>query len=146
MEFGWISLWGTLIIVIMMVPNLIYARKSQGEENNNSNLALSIIEQVGRYASMLLMVVPIGVWKFGFSSTELLLVYLLGNAALLTGYLVGWIFYFRRRTFWRGMLLAILPAGIFLLSGLCLKHCLLVGAALIFALGHITITYRNHRR
>ena len=146
MEFGWISLWGTLIIVIMMVPNLIYARKSQGEENNNSNLALSVIEQVGRYASMLLMVVPIGVWKFGFSSTELLLVYLLGNAALLTGYLVGWIFYFRRRTFWRGMLLAILPAGIFLLSGLCLKHWLLVGAALIFALGHITITYRNHRR
>lgn len=146
MEFGWINLFGLGIIVIMMVPNLIYARKAMPQDSSRQSKVLTIIEQIGRYGSMLFMVLPILVWKFGFSSVEMLLIYSLGNAGLLIAYLVCWIFYFRRCTFALGMLLAIFPAGIFLLSGLCLRHWLLVGAALVFAVGHITITYQNCKK
>ena len=41
------------------------------------------------------------------------------------------------------MILAVLPACLFLLSGLTLRHWLLVGFAALFAVGHIYVTKKN---
>ena len=146
MEFGWINIFGAVIIAIMLLPNIIYAKRFSDEKRRymlNGKL-VTMIEQVGRYGSMLLMILPLGVWKFGFPNVFALMLYLLGNAALISAYIIIWVFYFKKRTFSKAAALAVIPAVIFLLSGLTLHHLLLVIFAAVFGAAHIYITYKNN--
>lgn len=144
MKFGMINLLNAVIVIIMMVPNLIYAGKG-GEDQKTPNKLTAVIEQVGRYGSMALMILPLGVWKFGFPSVAAMLVYLFGNGVCLLAYLTVWAFYFKKKTFHRAMALAILPVCMFGLCGICLHHWLLVAAAALFGIGHLRITYQNSK-
>lgn len=144
MEFNPINLFGFIIVVIMLIPNIIYGIKFKGLENKCTNKAMNIIEQVGRYGSMALMVLPLFVWEFGFSSVFMMFVYVLGNGILLFTYLLVWVFYFKKQTMGRAMILAIAPTCIFFLSGVTLYHWALVVAAIIFGVGHIYVTYQNN--
>ena len=71
MEFGWINLFGAGIVVLIMIPNIIYAvRQKQDEAQAIIPKYLSACEQVGRYGCIVLMWLPLLVWKFGFGSVE----------------------------------------------------------------------------
>ncbi|MBR3807469.1 MAG: hypothetical protein IKJ15_03735 [Lachnospiraceae bacterium] len=144
MQFNPINLFGFIIVVIMLIPNIIYGIKFKGLEIKCTNKAMNVIEQVGRYGSMALMVLPLFVWEFGFSSVFMMFVYVLGNGILLFTYLLVWVFYFKKQTMGRAMILAIAPTCIFFLSGVTLYHWALVVAAIIFGVGHIYVTYRNN--
>jgi hypothetical protein len=143
MEFGWINLFGAIIVAIILIPNIIYAIKNKDEKNVCTNKAMNIIEQTGRYACIILMWLPLFVRKFGFTSVFEMLLYFIGNGALLFLYLFVFALYFGKKTNGRAMILAVLPACIFLLSGLLLRHWLLAGFAILFAIGHIYVTKKN---
>ena len=143
MEFGWINLFGAIIVAIILIPNIIYAIKNKDEKNLCKNKAMNIIEQTGRYACIILMWLPLFVRKFGFASVFEMLLYFIGNGALLFVYLFVFALYFGKKTNGRAMILAVLPACIFLLSGLLLRHWLLAGFAILFAIGHIYVTKKN---
>ena len=143
MGFGWINVFGAVIVILMLIPNIVYALKNNDSENKCNNKLMNIIEQVGRYACIALMWLPLLVWKFGFSTKEEMLIYIIGNTVLLAAYIIIWILYFERKTMLKGMALAIIPTCIFLLSGLMLRHWLLVVVATLFGIGHIYVTYKN---
>lgn len=146
MEFGWINLVGIGIIVLIMVPNIIYAvRQKQVETKMKVPNCLLICEQIGRYGCMALMCLPLLVWIFTFESTVELLIYFVGNGVLLLGYYLFWVQYFRKKILANAMALAVIPSLIFLLSGIVLRHWLLVGAAVIFGIAHCRITYLTHK-
>ena len=145
MEFNPINLFGFIIVAIMLIPNIIYGIKFKDAENKCTNKVMNIIEQVGRYGSMALMVLPLFVWEFGFSGVYMMLVYLFGNGILLLTYLVIWIFYFKKQTMGKALALAIIPTSIFFLSGVTLYHWTLVVAAVAFGIGHIFVTYQNNK-
>ena len=146
MEFGWINLFGAGIVVLIMIPNIIYAaRQKQDETQIEVPHGLSACEQVGRYGCIILMWLPLLVWKFGFGSVEVFLIYLIGNGALLLCYYLSWMLYSRKKTLSVAMALAIIPTAIFLLSGLLLRHWLLVAFAILFGFAHCTITYMTHK-
>ena len=146
MEFGWINLFGAGIVVLIMIPNIIYAaRQTQDETQIEVPRGLSACEQVGRYGCIILMWLPLLVWKFGFGSVEEFLIYLIGNGALLLCYFLSWMLYSRKKTLSVAMALAIIPTAIFLLSGLLLRHWLLVAFAILFGFAHCTITYMTHK-
>ena len=146
MEFGWINLFGAGIIVLIMIPNIIYAaRQKQDETQIEVPHGLSACEQVGRYGCIILMWLPLLVWKFGFGSVEEFLIYLIGNGALLLCYYLSWMLYSRKKTLSVAMALAIIPTAIFLLSGILLRHWLLVVAAILFGSAHCMITYLTHK-
>ena len=144
MQFNFINLLGFIIVAVMLIPNIIYGIKFKGLENKCTNKAMNVIEQAGRYGSMALMVLPLFVWEFGFSSVFMMFVYLLGNGILLFTYLLVWVFYFKKQTMGKAMILAIAPTCIFFLSGVTLYHWALVVAAVIFGVGHIYVTYQNN--
>ena len=52
-------------------------------------------------------------------------------------------FYLKRKTGKRALALAVLPACIFLLSGLLLHHWLLAAFALLFGAAHIYVVKKN---
>ena len=144
MQFNFINLLGFIIVAVMLIPNIIYGIKFKGLENKCTNKAMNVIEQAGRYGSMALMVLPLFVWEFGFSSVFMMFVYFLGNGILLFTYLLVWVFYFKKQTMGKAMILAIAPTCIFFLSGVTLYHWALVVAAVIFGVGHIYVTYQNN--
>ena len=143
MEFGWINVFGAVIVVLMLIPNIVYALKNKGEKNLCANRFMNVVEQIGRYACIVLMWLPLLVWKFGFASVLDMMLYMACNGLLLAAYWIAFAFYMKRRTVRLAIVLAVLPSCIFLLSGILLQHWLLVAFAILFAIGHIYVTYKN---
>lgn len=143
MEFGWINVFGAVIIIIMMIPNIIFAVKNKDMTNRCDSRLMNVIEQIGRYACIVLMWLPLLVWKFGFQSVFEMLVYIGGSGVLLAAYLVIWVFYFKKPSMNTAVALAVIPTIIFLLCGILLRHWLLVAAALLFGVGHIYVTVKQ---
>ena len=143
MRFGWINLFGACAVVLLLIPNVVYAVKHKGEKNRCTNQIMNAAEQLGRYGCIVLMWLPLAVWKFGFAGEADMLAYLAGNGALLIAYWIVFAAHLRRRTARRAMALAVLPACLFLLSGLTLRHWLLAAFAVLFAVGHIYVTKKN---
>ena len=146
MEFGWINLFGGIIVVLMLIPNVVYALKNRGEKNLCANKVMNAVEQIGRYGCIVLMWLPLLVWKFGFRSVPEMLLYFVGNGALLLLYWLVFSRYLKKKTARRALALAVIPVCIFLLSGLLLRHWLLVGFALLFAVGHVYVTIENAKQ
>ena len=143
MKFGWINIFGAIIVILMLIPNIVFAIKNKDEKNLCTSRFMNIAEQIGRYACVVLMWLPLVVWKFGFASVLEMVLYMALNGTLLAAYWLSFAFYMKRRTEKLALVLAFLPSCIFLLSGILLRHWLLVGFAVLFAIGHIYVTYQN---
>lgn len=144
MVLNLINIIEAVIVWIMLIPNLLYAIHHPSE-NLCRNKIINFIEQFGRYASMVLMIMPLGVWEFGFSSSEEMVFYFAANGILLFAYISIWIFFFKKQSFSKAIMLAILPVLIFSVCGIFLRHWLLVASAVIFAVGHIYVTVKNYK-
>ena len=104
---------------------------------------MNLVEQIGRYASMFLMVFNIGLAEVGFSSVGAFIVYMLGNILLMISYWTIWVLYFKKKAYWKQIALALIPTCIFLLSGITMLHFLLIIFAVIFGIGHLYVTNKN---
>lgn len=145
MQFGWLNLTGFLIIALMMIPNIIFALRNRHIEHKCTSKPVVILEQVGRYGSMLLMVFPLLVWEFGFKSAEAFVIWTALCVAMLLAYFTFWTFYFHKPSRSKALWLAILPSAIFILRGVFLRHWLLTVFGVIFAVGHIYITWFHNK-
>ncbi|MCR5792494.1 MAG: hypothetical protein K6G65_04945 [Lachnospiraceae bacterium] len=140
---SWFNVFGLIFIVLLLIPNIIYAIKNRNEHNRCTNKFMNAMEQVGRYGCMFLMIFSIGLPEFGFRSVEAFLVYLFGNTVLMVAYWIVWILYFVKQTYWKQMTLAVIPLCLFLLSGITLLQWPLILFAVIFGIGHIYVTNKN---
>ncbi len=50
MKFGWINVFGAAIVILMLLPNILYATKNRDEKNLCKNKLMNVIEQAGRYS------------------------------------------------------------------------------------------------
>jgi len=128
-----------------MIPNIVFAIKVKETESKYHNKTIEIIEQAGRFGSMFFMVFKIPLLEYGFWFDNAGIFYMVLTGALALFYCFVWILYFRQSTTVRAMALAILPTIIFLFSGIILSQVLLIVTALLFGIGHITITYNNNK-
>lgn len=145
MEFNWINLFGGVIVLLILIPNIIYALKNKEETPEKSNIVIVITEQVGRYACMLLMIVPLFVGEFGFSPLEFMFNYLIGNLILLVFYYIFWVLFAKNKSLDKALALAAIPTLIFINSAISVKHWMLLVFALLFGASHIYITYKNNK-
>ena len=141
---GWINIFGMLFMVIIMIPNIIYALKCKdGFENKWNNKIVELVEQIGRFGCFGFMVINIpGTW-FGWWSDEAFAIYLIVNSVLIILYCVIWIICFRKNTVFRALALSIIPSVIFLFSGIMSRSVLLILTSVLFAPAHIVISYKN---
>lgn len=141
---GWLNILGLIIIILILIPNIIYAfTKGKGQKNKCNNAVMNILEQIGRYGSMFFMVFNIGVPEFGFSDLGLFFAYLFGNPALILLYWFAWVLYFIKPRFWTQIALAVIPTAIFLLCGITLSHIFLMVFTFIFGIAHVYVTTKN---
>ena len=132
------------IVWILIIPDLIFSVNCQ-KADAKKPCAASLTEQFGRYASMILMILPLGIWEFGFKSAEETVLYFVINGILLLAYIVTYIFFFKKQNFSLAMILAVLRILVFLTCGILLRHWVLVIFALIFATGHIAVTINKFK-
>ncbi len=141
----WLNVHGMLIMILLMVPNILYALdKKHSAEGNYHNKAVEVIEQIGRIGSMLLMIVNLPLFTYGYWFNHDEISYKVSTGILTLLYWVVWFFYFKKPSFGKAMALALIPTFLFLLSGILLANIPLVLMALTFCVGHCMITYHNN--
>lgn len=167
LQWSWINVFGGIIVALLLIPNIMYALKQRGGQNLCESRMMNMLEQVGRYASMLFMIVCFRESGYGFSSLADFYCYIVGSAVILLAYWIVWILYFRATGIHASVrgkgpvaifvagrenvakvtklkwALAILPCCLFLLCGITLRYIPLILSALIFAAGHLYVTQRN---
>ena len=135
---------GIAIILLMMVPNVIFALRHRDMENKCKNRLMNLLEQIGRYGCLVLMIICIGLDKFGFGSVEDFLIYLFGSALLLLAYFIFWILYGKSPSRKKALALSIIPCCLFLLCGVTLRQWPLVVFAVLFCVCHVCVTLSNN--
>lgn len=140
---NWFNYYGLAIMAVIMIPNIIYAIKHKDDENSYHNKAVEILEQIGRYGCMLLMVFNIPYTYFNFWFDYAFIVYLSINGGLCFAYLFFWVICWNRKGKLKALSLSIIPSCIFLFSGIVLANIPLVVFSIIFAVNHILISYKN---
>ena len=144
MSFNWINRLNMAAVVWLILINVIAARKGLSDSFNSKHLIVNIFEQIGRYGCMALMILPVFTsgWKFGFGSVAEMLVWISLTILLLVIYSFLWVKKANGGVF---VLygLAFVPAVLFLLNGVLLRHPALVAAALVFGVFHFLIVKEN---
>ena len=82
----WLNVFGLILVILLLIPNIAYAVKVKDQKNLCTNKFMNILEQIGRYACMFLMVFNIGIDEFGFGSVGAFLIYGIGNVLLMLTY------------------------------------------------------------
>jgi len=139
------NIYGLIIMAIVMIPNVIFAIKEKNFESKYHNKAIEIIEQIGRFGSIGLMIFNMSLLEFGYWFNNGKIVYMILTGVLAVLYCFVWFLYFRKSTMKKAMSLAIIPTIIFLSSGIIQGKVLLIITAILFGIGHIVITYNNNR-
>ena len=143
---GWINIFGLVFMVIIMIPNVVFALKCKdGFENKWENKFIEALEQIGRYGCFAFMVINIPKTWFGWASDEAFALYLIVDAVLIIAYCVIWAVCFKKNSVFRALSLSMIPSVIFLFSGIMSRSVLLMISAIVFAPCHILISYKNAR-
>ena len=140
----WFNVFGLVFIVVIMIPNIVFAvRCKDGFENSWNNKAVEIIEQIGRVGCFGFMVFNVpGTW-LGWWSDEAFALYLIIDALLIALYCAIWIICWKKNSVFRSLALSIIPSVIFLFSGFMSRSILLIITSILFAPSHILISYKN---
>lgn len=140
----WFNAYGLVFILIIMIPNIVFALKCRdGFENKWNNKYVEAIEQAGRFGCFGFMIVNVPGTCLGWWSDEAFVLYLIADALLVMLYCAIWIICFKKNSVFRALALSIIPSFLFLFSGIMSRSALLTLAAILFAPSHIAISYRN---
>ena len=144
------NIYGLVVMVVIMIPNIIYAIKHKENfeniskwKNDKFKNATEILEQIGRYGCFTFMIVNFPGTYFGWIFQKAFLIYLSVNIILIFIYCLIWKICFNSNTIFKSLSLSIIPSIIFLFSGILLQSVLLILSAIIFAPTHILISYKN---
>ena len=140
----WLNAYGLFMIVVIMIPNIVFALKCKdGFENKWNHKLVETIEQIGRFGCFGFMIINIpGTW-FGWWSDEAFAVYLVVDVLLVMLYCVIWIICCRRNNIFRALALSVIPSVLFLFSGIMSRSVLLIISSMLFGPSHIVISYKN---
>ena len=141
---NWFNIYGLIFIVIIMIPNIVFALKcKEGFVNKYNNKFVELFEQIGRFGSFIFVIFNIPKTYVGFYFNNGLILYLIVDSILVILYCLIWAICFKKPSIFRALLLSIIPSILFLYSGIMIKSILLIIFSLIFAPCHILISYKN---
>ena len=133
------------VLWILLIPELLFAIHNPPKKEIPKNKILCTVEQIGRYASMVLLILPIGINEFGFYSVEEMIIYFAANGILFAAYITIFLLFSKKQSLYKALSLAGIRICVFLVCGILLRHYLLIVSALVFAIGHIYVTVKNFK-
>lgn len=141
---GWFNWYGLIAVAVILIPNIIVSVVDKASfENKFEGKAIIVSEQIGRYGCMAFMVFNIPYTYFGFWFENAFTVYLVVGGGLLLIYILGWIIFCKGKSLCKMLWLSVTPSALFLFCGILVGSIPLIIFAVIFAVGHITISVKN---
>lgn len=140
----WFNIYGLIIMAVIMIPNIIASLKFKDiYENKYDNKAIIMLEQIGRFSSFALIVINIPCLCLGYFVDCGEMIYIFVNSVLCFLYCLCWVVFWRESSVRKSLALSILPSVMFIFSGIITLNIPLIISSIIFALCHITISYKN---
>lgn len=138
--FDVVNVYGLLFAVILATPHIVYARTHNYDLNAINNRAILYIERTGKYCSLFLMGINLGILEKGFTAPIMETYWLISTAVLTVIYVVLWIVFFNKETKGFAYLLTITAALIVIQSGLLQVKTLLLTAGIVYLIGELYVT------
>lgn len=139
----WFNYYGLIFVVAILIPNIIYAVTHKENGFTYKNKIAEILEQIGRYACMILMIFNIPYTWIGFYFSFAETVYLIVNTIFVFVYCLLWIIFWKKSGIIKAILLSVIPSLLFLFSGIMIASIPLVIFAIVFAVTHILISVKS---
>lgn len=140
----WFNLTGLIFVVVLMIPNIIYAvTNKDGFADNYHNKFIETGEQIGRFGCFILMFIQPSFVTLGYIYDGAQMLHLILGIVLLALYCGGWIVFRKGNSMAKALTLSILPSVLFLESGILTLNIPLIVLSVVFAICHITISYKN---
>ena len=140
---SWFNGYGLLFIVIILIPNIVYAVRMPAAAASYRNRALETVEQIGRYGCMVLMAFHIPYTYGGFWFQGAQTAYLAVNSILVAAYCLLWVVFWRKHHLGKALALSVLPTLVFVFSAVLLCNLPLFVFAVLFGVAHIQISCRQ---
>ncbi len=144
------SITGFVTVVMILLPNILYmftAKKqtNKSEIKNDIPKVIYILENIGRYACLILMIINTGFLETGYIGPNAQPLRIILSIILTVLYLFAWLIYFTELKFTLPLCLAlsVIPSLLFFLSGLLCGKWTLLFFSVIFAVCHIYISYKS---
>ncbi len=143
---------GLIYLLALMIPSIIWMRRTEKHDSSGENKLLLALERVGQVLCVVTLLIFIDTNP---QDLDLWMLWLAASTLLMVMYECYWIRYFRsRRTardFYRPLLGipvpgAVLPVASFLLLGVYGRAVWLIVAAVMFGIGHIGIHLGHVKR
>lgn len=140
----WFNLTGLIFVVVLLIPNIIYAATNKdGFAGEFHNKFVETGEQIGRFGCFILMFIQPSFVTLGYIYDGAQALYLILGIVLLALYCGGWIVFRKENSIAKALTLSILPSVLFLESGILTLNIPLIVLSVVFAICHITISYKN---
>lgn len=140
----WFNLTGLIFVVVLLIPNIIYAATSKdGFAGEFHNKLVETGEQIGRFGCFILMFIQPSFVTLGYIYDGAQALYLILGIVLLALYCGGWIVFRKGNSIAKALTLSILPSVLFLESGILTLNIPLIVLSVVFAICHITISCKN---
>lgn len=140
----WFNLTGLIFVVVLLIPNIIYAvTNKDGFAGEFHNKLIEIGEQIGRFGCFILMFIQPSFVTLGYIYDGAQMLHLILGIVLLALYCGGWIVFRKGNSMAKALTLSILPSVLFLESGILTLNILLIVLSVVFAICHITISCKN---
>ncbi len=140
----WFNLTGLIFVVVLLIPNIIYAvTNNDGFADNYHNKFIETGEQIGRFGCFILMFIQFPFVTLGYIYDGAQTLYFIFGVALLVLYCGGWIVFRKGNSVAKALTLSVLPSVLFFESGILTLNIPLIVLSVVFAICHITISYKN---
>lgn len=138
--FDVVNVCGLLFAIILLAPHIVYAKTHNYDMSVFDNRGMLLLERIGKYCSLFLMSFHIGILDKGFTSPVMQKFWFIFSAVMSAAYIAAWILFFKKEGRVLAYMLTVLPAVVFMLSGLLQVNTLLLTFGVVFFIGQIYLT------
>ncbi len=144
--FDVVNVYGLLFAIALLIPDIWYAKTHKIDRTIFDNRAMLYIERIGKYCSLFLMGINIGVLEKGFTKDIMKTFWLAAVSFMTSICILLWILCFKKATKPTSYSLTVITGMIFILSGLLQVKTLLLTFGIVYLIGQLYVTkkYLNH--
>lgn len=144
--FSVINIFGLLFNIILIVPHIVYAKTHTYDMTIFDNRAMLYIDRIGRYCSVFLMFVNIGLLEGGFTSDYMKKYWIISSIVLSVIYVLLWLVFFKTEKKSVAYTIIIISALIIIQSGILQVKTLLLTFGIVYLIGELYMASKFFRK
>lgn len=137
--FDVVNIYGVVFSALLVIPHVVYAKNHTYNVNSFSNRAMLYIDRVGRFFSVFLMAINIGVLEQGFTEPKALMerFWLITSAVCVLIYALLWLLFFKTESKGAALAIILISAFVVMFSGILQVKTLLLTAGVVYLIGEL---------